>query len=958
MKKRFSPLTLLLAALFVSHSLFCGPLDVRKFTLKNGLTVYLNEDHSKPEIYGSVVVKAGSRNDPEDATGIAHYFEHIMFKGTDLIGTINWKAEKLYLDSISMLYDKLFLTTEEDKRTDIQREINRLSLKAAAFAIPNEVADMLRDIGSEGLNASTSFEQTRYYNSFPANQLEKWMDIYVERFRNPVFRLFQSELETVYEEKNLYSDRPVQAMIEDFLQTFYKDHPFSKPVIGTTEHLKNPRLSKMMEFYQTWYVANNMALILSGDFKSDDIIPMIEEKFGILRSAPLPELTRNELASFKGREFKQVRLTPIQIGLMGFRTVEASHADQLAFEIASKLLINSGGTGILNKLVMDNKLMTIQAIPLQASDHGSYIVLFMPKVIGQSFSSAETLVNEGLSKLRRGEFSDELLQAVKLEFRKEAMRELETTSSRTNILTELFITGKQWHDHLKDIERAEEISKEDVMRIANTYLGSDHLVYQSKMGFPKKDKLQKPDWKPVLPQNTEKKSEFNQLLSAKGTPFLAPKFIRFGQDVRFEPLAPGYELYYTQNPYNEIFTLTIDINAGEFKDRLLPSVAGYMNLVGTVEKPFLKFRQELQNLGSTLSFTSGENNFTISIEGFEHNLAPTLKLLNEILTQPAKDDKQLQKFVQSIQANNRTRRNDPAAIADGLNQFALFGENAASRRNITLAEAKKLESNQLLAAFKGVLKYNANLLYTGNTLLADLRKILMENLTFNQSPLKGEFFEPALNSFDSKTIYVHKNPKARQSNLYFYVKANSLSEDEKVLAYAFNEYFGGSMSSLVFQEIREFRSLAYTARATMRIPFHMENPAYLTGYINTQSDKTIDAIDAMSNLILNMPQKPDRMQSILNDLLQSIHTSQPGFRQLNTTVARWRMQGYESDPREHRYALYKNLTFDDIVNFYSKQIKDKPLQISVSGNLPEKDRNKLSAYGRVVEMKFDQFIKE
>ena len=255
-----------------------GPLTVKQYKLDNGLTVILNEDHSKPQIFGAVVVKAGSKNDPHDATGIAHYFEHIMFKGTDQIGTLNYPAEKVFLDSIVMMYDQLYLTKEEKARHEIQMKINQLSLKASEFAIPNEVDVLLRDIGSSGLNAYTSLEQTVYHNSFPSNQIGKWMDIYSERFRNPVFRLFQSELETVYEEKNMYADNPMSMMFENLLKTFYKKHPYGQQTtIGTIEHLKNPRLSKMMEYFNTYYVANNMALVLCGDFDTEKVIPLIQE---------------------------------------------------------------------------------------------------------------------------------------------------------------------------------------------------------------------------------------------------------------------------------------------------------------------------------------------------------------------------------------------------------------------------------------------------------------------------------------------------------------------------------------------------------------------------------------------------------------------------------------------------------------------------------------------------------
>lgn len=279
--KRIKLLFLFLSLTLVSLAQHNPYLSVTKIKLDNGLTVLLNEDHSQPEIFGAVVVNAGGKNDPADATGIAHYFEHIMFKGTDKIGTIDWKTEKIYLDSISALYDQLYLTKDENARKEIHLHINRLSIKAADYAIPNEVDIILQNIGGTGLNAYTAEEQTVYFNMFPSNQIEKWLEIYAERFRNPVFRLFQTELETVYEEKNMYADSPFSVLFETFMKSFYKSHPYGQQtIIGTTEHSKNPRLSKMREFFETYYVANNMALILSGNFDSNKILPIIKEKYG------------------------------------------------------------------------------------------------------------------------------------------------------------------------------------------------------------------------------------------------------------------------------------------------------------------------------------------------------------------------------------------------------------------------------------------------------------------------------------------------------------------------------------------------------------------------------------------------------------------------------------------------------------------------------------------------------
>jgi len=266
MKKTIVSFLLIFSVLF---SFAQKKLEVKITRLDNGMKVMLCEDHSKSEIYGGVCVHAGSKNDPSEATGMAHYLEHMMFKGTDKIGTLDWKAEQPLIGEIATLYDQLSESNNEKEKKKILKELNKLSAEAAQYAIPNEVDAILGQIGSTNVNAFTNNDFTVYHNIFPSGELEKWSVIYAERFRNPVFRLFQSELEAVYEEYNMYSDDPFSVYQEDVMATVFKGHPYGIPIIGYPEHIKNPSMSKMYSFFKTYYVPRNMTLILVGDFQTE-----------------------------------------------------------------------------------------------------------------------------------------------------------------------------------------------------------------------------------------------------------------------------------------------------------------------------------------------------------------------------------------------------------------------------------------------------------------------------------------------------------------------------------------------------------------------------------------------------------------------------------------------------------------------------------------------------------------
>ncbi len=379
-----------------------GTPIVTQYTLSNGLTVILNEDHSKPEIFGVIMVKAGAKNDPDNATGMAHYMEHMLFKGTQQLGTIDWEKEKPHIDKIFELYDELGKTTDETKRKEIQTQINEESLKAAEFAIPNEMSNLINEMGGSNMNAGTGPDYTMFYNKFPSSEVEKWIDLYSHRFSDPVFRSFQAELEVVYEEKNLYNDQFQTKLIEEFQKHFFKKHPYGQQtIIGTIDDLKNPSLIKMFEFFKTYYVPNNMAVVLTGDFDSNEVIPLIEKKFGawIQKEIPEPRIWNEE--PFNGRELQEAKLTPIKIALLGFRAPSAIQKESLIADVTLRILNNNYSTGLLDKLTLDGKILAAQAISMPYYDHGATILFIIPKIIGQKFESAENLVLAEIENLKK-----------------------------------------------------------------------------------------------------------------------------------------------------------------------------------------------------------------------------------------------------------------------------------------------------------------------------------------------------------------------------------------------------------------------------------------------------------------------------------------------------------------------------------------------------------------------------
>lgn len=952
-KKSLVFLTLLLPAIAVCAREIPEALKLKTYQLKNGLTIYLNEDHSSSSVMGMIAVKGGSKRDPKDATGIAHYFEHIMFKGSEKLGTINYSEEKVYLDSIATQYELLGKTEEKEARKAIQLKINELSLEAAKYAIPNEFDRVISQMGGTSLNAFTSYEFIAYLNAFPATQMEKWLDVYSDRFENPVFRLFQSELETVYEEKNMSADEMMTPFFEGVMKEMFKGTPYGEQtVLGSAEHLKNPSLAKMREYYEKYYVPNNMALILTGDFDSENVMPMIEKKFGHLKSKPLAEPSEIKLTPFEGRHFVKKRLMPVKVGVLGFHTVPEGHPDQLALEVCSRVLSNYSSTGLLDELSNDNKLLEAGIEGMTFSEVGGQIIYMVPKLIGQSLNKTEELVMGQLTKLKEGNFDDSLLKGVKLEMIKENEENIENSKWRTYSLMETFIYDRQWADVLNYSERINAITKEEVIAIAKKYFGDDYLAFYSKMGFPKKDKVDKPPFKPVVPKNTEEKSDYFKQLSAMKVASVDPRFIEKNEDYKEGDLADNAHYFYVKNPINQVFSLNLKFKMGTVEDYRTDLASDVLRYCGTKDLPYADLAKEMQKLGAEFYCYAGSNTMTVRISGLEKNLKPTLKLMNDLLTDPQLAEKEKVKMVRSLKFQKKWDQKDVSVKSDALLDYALYKDQSEFLLSPNAKQLKKMELSALLEPLQNVLKRGVEMHYVGAIGEQQFADVAKAELTFvNDLEKHDQWHEKAKEQYAGNTIYFVHDKKAVQTQIRIVVQGDENELEDQFKCKVFNEYFSGDMSSLVFQEIREFRSLAYMAYGYYRLPFDREYPGYFMGHMTTQADKTIEALETYTGLIQDMPAKPERMDIIKTSLKQSINNKRPTFRYLSAGVPMWKYQGYDEDPNKVWYPKYESISFDQVQAFYNEYMKNKPMIITLVGDKSRINMDELKKFGKIIELK-------
>ena len=930
-------------------------LKVKEYRLENGLTVWLNEDHSQPKVFGAVVVKAGAKDCPD--TGIAHYFEHMMFKGTDRIGTLDYESEKVLLDSIAMKYDELAMTEDTAARARLQKEINELSIRSSEYVIPNEFNRLINRFGGSGLNAATSYDATIYFNTFSPQYMVQWAEINSERLINPVFRLFQSELETVYEEKNMYGDFIGGQVMDTLMARYFGPHPYAYPIIGSTKNLKNPRLTEMHKFFEDYYVASNMALILSGDFDAQQVMPILEKAFSRIRSGNAPKQEKVMLPPFNGRETMKVKFPIPFIKAMGlgFRGVSANHEDQVALNIAVNLLNNANGTGYLDKLMVEHKLMGALAINESMNEAGILAVAIMPKLLIQSYSSAEKMVWDEINRVKNGDFSDEMFNSLKLEQKRQYASSLENIDSRATIMMNLFSQGKSWNDYLNEVARIESITKEDVVRVAQKYFSNNYLCVTKSTGKYPKDNLPKPAFSPVVPRNADASSSYAKQLEKIPEQQVAPRIIDFEKDVKTSKLTPLVTLYTTPNPLNDIFTLNISYGIGALEQPELMQLTNYLQLLGTESLSFEQFRSRLQSIGSTLAFDVTPDAFVMKVTGFDNHIDETMELVGDFIRHAKADDKKLRQIVDDAKVSEKAFFKSGDNVASALLEQVKYGDQSRYLRKLSLSQIKKLKGKDMLAIYDKVRSVQCDLHYCGTLPVEKVIGTIRQHLPLERTTIASNSpYYRELKQYDRPTVFFIDMPDMAQSIVYGYVKGDPV--DDKASRHAsqlFSVYFGGDMSSLMFQEIREFRSFAYRTSGRYQLPNHAHKgtAGSFTAMLSTQSDKTLDALGVLDSLIREMPLKPERMEAVKQTLVNRINNDYPPFRNLSEKVASARMEGFDRDPAEEFLRDIATMDMQDISRFYQEQISGRPVVYVIAGNRKHIDMKKLAEYGTIIKVK-------
>ncbi|SDG50483.1 Predicted Zn-dependent peptidase [Pedobacter terrae] len=933
------------------------PTKSRFYTLKNGLTVVLSQNTKVPKIEFKLAVRAGSNTDPNNATGLAHYLEHMLFKGTDKFGTLNYAKEKPLLDRIEMLYEQYRQTTDPLKRKAIYAEIDQVSGEASNYSIAGEYGKMMKSIGGKNSNAHTWHEETVYDEDFPSNAVDPFLALQAERFRNPVFRIFHTELEAVYEEKNRGLDDDGRKVEEQSAAKLFPTHNYGQQTtIGTIAHLKNPSLVEIRKYYNKYYVPNNMLLVFAGDFVPDELIKKINHSFAYMQPKPLelyhpaPEkpITKIEQVDVYGPSAGSVKIS--------YRGAAQATAESRMLSLISSILFN-GNAGLADiNLNQQQKVQFAGGEYRQMKDYGVFSLSAQPKK-GKTLDQARQLLLDQITLLKNGDFDESLIKATVANKKLELLKESSQNRFRVNAIMREFILsrGVNWDNTLNSLDAMAGTTKKQVTDFAKQFFRDNYVLTYKHQGVDKNIvKVEKPLITPVK-TNALASSDFAKALSGLPVKPILPKFLDYKKDLNFGKAGIA-DVITVQNKDNSLFTLTYRFDIGSWNLPLLSYAAQYLPFLSTDQYSAAEIKKQFYTIACNYNFNVDAENASITISGLQENFDKAITLTEQIFAGCKADEQALTELKDAILQERENNKSDKDYIQAGLNSYSQYGPKNPFNTNLSNDEIRKISSAQLLSLLHSFNDYKHTITYFGPKSMAGLRDGLTK---FHHLP-KAFLAEPAVRKYaplptDTSEVYFVDYEMVQAEVSWF---RNSENYDSKLQPKIdlFNSYFGGGMESVVAQSIRESKGLAYSTDAYYLSSNQKGRLNVMTAYVGSQADKMNDAVKSMNELLADLPEVDQSFEVSKRNVLNGIETSRITDERMISAYFTDKRRGLAHDSRIDLYEGLKPLTFEDIKVFHKEHVAGKPYKYAIIAAEKNIKMEDLQQLGKVTKLSLEEIF--
>ena len=739
-------------------------------------------------------------------------------------------------------------------------------------------------------------------------------------------------------------------MWEALYAQLFPTHPYgTQTTIGTQEHLKNPSITNIKNYFRNYYVPNNVAICMAGDFDPDEVIAIIDKYFGnwkpnpqlyIPQFAPLAPITSPRDTSVVGKEAEYL--------MMGWRFGRANSGQTDTLNIISSILAN-GKCGLFEvDLEQKMKLMSAGAFADEMSDYSPFVLYGYPKD-NQSLDEVRQLLLEEMGKLRRGEFSDDLIPAVVSNAKLNFFRSIQSNNNRASMMVDAFINEQPWEDVANYVERISKISKQDVVNFANKYLRDNNYVCVFKrVGTDSTQvKIDKPEIT-AIPTNRDLSSQFlNEIKNAYVKP-ITPRFLNFEKDLTVSKTKKGLPLLYKHNEEDGLFDLTFMYDFGEESDLNLSYAPSYLEYIGTDKKSVSDIKLDFYKLAC--SYSVSVNNFytTVSLSGLSENMPAALALLEDLLQNAKADPEAYSQLVDLMMKSRTDAKKNQSSNFSALRNYVTYGTYNPQLNILSEAQLRAADPQKFLDLLGNLKNYEQTVLYYGPMSEKELSKVIgkhhktpkrllpvpagreyMEQLT----PTNEVYIAP----YEAKNIYM----------MQYHNEGKRFNLDEAPVRVLFNEYFGGGMNTIVFQELRESRGLAYSASASYSTPFRLNHPESFMTYIVSQNDKMIDCINTFKSIIDTIPQSQTAFDIAKQSAMKSLQTARTTKYSILTSYYWAKKRGFDFDLNERIYNALPSVTLQDIVDFERKNMVGKTYKYFILGDEKELDMKALEKIGPI-----------
>jgi len=576
---------------------------------------------------------------------------------------------------------------------------------------------------------------------------------------------------------------------------------------------------------------------------------------------------------------------------------------------------------------------------------------------GQSLEEVKDLLLQQIERVKKGDFPEWLLQAIVNDVKLERIKQLENNENRAMMFVDAFSLGIPWDKYLETYEILNKVTKKDVIDFANKYFQNNYVVIYKKVGKdPNIQKIAKNKLTPIE-TNKDAESEFFKKIKETPVPDIAPVFLDFKKDIQFGEFAPDIPVWYIRNTENPTFNLEFvyDIGLENFKE--LPLAARYIKLLGTDKYSPEEISNEFYRLGISYSINVSEDKTYITISGLTENLPAGIDLVMHLLNNAKSNDTIYKNFINDLAKERTDATKSMMYIISALVSYSLYGEDNPMMHTLSTKELSKMNPDDLLAYVKNLPKYSQKIYFYGDISLDDLITIMNDhyhvNPPFNAIEKKYKF---EIQPTDKNVIY-WVNYDIPQSQLFMFSRSiKGYNPKLEPTVELFNEYFGGSMNSIIFQEMRERRALAYTAMSMYQLPPKKDDYAFCLSFIGTQYDKMDSAINGFITLLNNIPRSDNALQLAKDGIIKSLRTERIIRDDIFSAYELALDRGIDFDVRQIIFDEVPNLSFDDINNFANQYLKNNKYTYSIIGNkedLPFKD---LKKYGKAKEIKISKIL--